>query len=247
MWRRGVAQLGSAPASGAGGRWFKSSRPDHFRVSCRNRSGRGHRVASHVCPRDLVDRRSRRRAREMNAAGGKCAAEILVQGRVQGVGYRAFVQRKAGVLGLAGYVMNLKTGNVRVRVEGGRQSIEELARDPRRARRSRASIASPSRGGRRPAASGPSASGTRSSTRDGSPRGGTAPIGAALLLPGLLTSHPVHAEAGAPPTPSPRRTSRARPMVRSAPQCRENAKSLRRRGRPASARRCAPRVPARRS
>ena len=27
---RGVAQLGSAPASGAGGRWFKSSRPDHF-------------------------------------------------------------------------------------------------------------------------------------------------------------------------------------------------------------------------
>ena len=26
---RGVAQPGSAPASGAGGRWFKSSRPDH--------------------------------------------------------------------------------------------------------------------------------------------------------------------------------------------------------------------------
>ena len=65
----------------------------------------------------------------MNAAGGKCAAEILVQGRVQGVGYRAFVQRKAGLLGLAGYVMNLKTGSVRVRVEGGRQSIEEFARD----------------------------------------------------------------------------------------------------------------------
>ena len=27
---RGVAQPGSAPASGAGGRWFKSSRPDQF-------------------------------------------------------------------------------------------------------------------------------------------------------------------------------------------------------------------------
>src|SRR5262245_38496017 len=27
---RGVAQPGSAPAWGAGGRWFKSSRPDHF-------------------------------------------------------------------------------------------------------------------------------------------------------------------------------------------------------------------------
>ena len=30
MPRRGVAQPGSAPASGAGGRWFKSSRPDQF-------------------------------------------------------------------------------------------------------------------------------------------------------------------------------------------------------------------------
>ena len=30
MEDRGVAQLGSAPASGAGGRWFKSSRPDQF-------------------------------------------------------------------------------------------------------------------------------------------------------------------------------------------------------------------------
>ncbi len=28
--RRGVAQTASAPALGAGGRWFKSSRPDHF-------------------------------------------------------------------------------------------------------------------------------------------------------------------------------------------------------------------------
>ncbi len=27
---RGVAQPGSAPALGAGGRWFESSRPDHF-------------------------------------------------------------------------------------------------------------------------------------------------------------------------------------------------------------------------
>jgi acylphosphatase len=65
----------------------------------------------------------------MNAAGNRSAAEILVQGRVQGVGYRAFVQRKAGLLGLAGYVMNLKNGSVRVRAEGLRESIEELIRD----------------------------------------------------------------------------------------------------------------------
>src|SRR5438270_1289921 len=30
---RGVAQPGSAPALGAGGRWFKSNRPDHFSKS----------------------------------------------------------------------------------------------------------------------------------------------------------------------------------------------------------------------
>jgi len=65
----------------------------------------------------------------MNTAGARSAAEILVQGRVQGVGYRAFVQRKAGQLGLAGYVMNLKNGSVRVRVEGSRQGIEELTRE----------------------------------------------------------------------------------------------------------------------
>ncbi len=65
----------------------------------------------------------------MSAAGPNCAAEILVEGRVQGVGYRSFVQRKAAQLGLAGYVMNLKDGSVCVRVEGVREAIEELARD----------------------------------------------------------------------------------------------------------------------
>ena len=48
---------------------------------------------------------------------------------MQGVGYRNFAQRKAAQLGLRGYVMNLKDGRVRVRVEGGREVIEELARD----------------------------------------------------------------------------------------------------------------------
>lgn len=57
------------------------------------------------------------------------AAEILVVGDVQGVGYRNFAQRKALQLGLAGYVMNLSDGKVRVRVEGPREAIEEFARD----------------------------------------------------------------------------------------------------------------------
>ncbi|MBI4591474.1 MAG: acylphosphatase [Candidatus Rokubacteria bacterium] len=65
----------------------------------------------------------------MSQPGIRGAAEILVEGDVQGVGYRNFVQRKAFQLGLSGYVMNLRDGRVRVRVEGPRDSIEELARD----------------------------------------------------------------------------------------------------------------------
>ena len=65
----------------------------------------------------------------MSAAGLKSAAEILVEGRVQGVGYRNYVLRKAAQLGLAGYVMNLKDGRVRVRVEGSRDVIEEFTRE----------------------------------------------------------------------------------------------------------------------
>ncbi|OLC38204.1 MAG: hypothetical protein AUH81_04495 [Candidatus Rokubacteria bacterium 13_1_40CM_4_69_5] len=56
------------------------------------------------------------------------AAEIIVEGRVQGVGFRSHVQRRALLLGLAGYVMNLKDGRVRVHAEGSRALIEELAR-----------------------------------------------------------------------------------------------------------------------
>jgi acylphosphatase len=65
----------------------------------------------------------------MSGTGPRTAAEILVAGRVQGVGYRNFVERKASQLGLLGYVMNLRDGKVRVRVEGSREVIEELARD----------------------------------------------------------------------------------------------------------------------
>lgn len=65
----------------------------------------------------------------MSSAGARSAAEILVAGRVQGVGYRDFAQRKASQLGLLGYVMNLRDGRVRVRVEGAREAIEELAHE----------------------------------------------------------------------------------------------------------------------
>ena len=56
------------------------------------------------------------------------AADIIIEGRVQGVGYRNYAQRRAELAGLVGYVMNLKDGRVRARVEGPRRVIEEYVR-----------------------------------------------------------------------------------------------------------------------
>ena len=53
-------------------------------------------------------------------------AEVVVEGRVQGVGYRDFARRAAEKVGLVGYAMNLGDGTVRVVVEGERAAIETL-------------------------------------------------------------------------------------------------------------------------
>ena len=74
----------------------------------------------------------------------RSGADIVVEGRVQGVGYRAFVERRAARLGLVGYVMNLPDGRVRVLVEGDRAVIEtlltDLAAGPRLARVNRTDV-----------------------------------------------------------------------------------------------------------
>jgi acylphosphatase len=51
---------------------------------------------------------------------------LLVTGRVQGVGFRWFVQRVASQLNLAGTAANLPDGSVEVVAEGPRDSCEEL-------------------------------------------------------------------------------------------------------------------------
>lgn len=50
----------------------------------------------------------------------------LVSGRVQAVGYRAFVQRHARDLRLAGHVENLPDGRVEVIAEGPREALDAL-------------------------------------------------------------------------------------------------------------------------
>ena len=60
---------------------------------------------------------------------------FLVAGRVQGVGFRAFVLRAAGGLGLTGYCRNLADGRVEVVADGGESGLlaleSELCRGPR--------------------------------------------------------------------------------------------------------------------
>ncbi len=53
-------------------------------------------------------------------------AEIIVNGLVQGVGFRYFVYREAKDLGLKGYVINLYTGEVLTVAEGEKALVEEL-------------------------------------------------------------------------------------------------------------------------
>jgi acylphosphatase len=49
-----------------------------------------------------------------------------VHGRVQGVGFRAFVCESARALGVAGTVKNCRDGSVRVEAEGPRDLLDRL-------------------------------------------------------------------------------------------------------------------------
>jgi acylphosphatase len=50
----------------------------------------------------------------------------LVKGRVQGVGFRWFVQREAAELGLRGWVRNTDAGHVEVVASGRSEELAEL-------------------------------------------------------------------------------------------------------------------------
>ena len=55
------------------------------------------------------------------------ARRYLVRGRVQGVGFRYFVQREAIRLGLAGWVRNLDDGRVEVHAQGAPAALGDLS------------------------------------------------------------------------------------------------------------------------
>ena len=54
------------------------------------------------------------------------ACRYIVRGRVQGVGFRWFVEREAHLLGIAGWVRNKHDGSVEVLAQGTRDQLSGL-------------------------------------------------------------------------------------------------------------------------
>jgi acylphosphatase len=69
---------------------------------------------------------------------GHHARRFLVRGRVQGVGFRWFVEREAYLLGISGWVRNNYDGTVEVLAQGTREQLaglhSRLREGPRAAR-----------------------------------------------------------------------------------------------------------------
>jgi acylphosphatase len=62
----------------------------------------------------------------MTAANEKAAAQVLVTGVVQRVGYRMWTTRTARALGLTGFVRNLDDGRVEIHAEGDARAVDAL-------------------------------------------------------------------------------------------------------------------------
>ena len=66
------------------------------------------------------------------------ACRFIVRGRVQGVGFRWFVEREAHMIGIAGWVRNNHDGSVEVLAQGTRDQLvglhSRLREGPRAAR-----------------------------------------------------------------------------------------------------------------
>jgi acylphosphatase len=54
------------------------------------------------------------------------AKRYIVRGRVQGVGFRWFVEREAHMLGIAGWVRNNHDGSVEILAQGTRDQLSGL-------------------------------------------------------------------------------------------------------------------------
>ena len=62
----------------------------------------------------------------------KVRTHIIVEGRVQGVFFRYTACQQADRLGVTGWVMNRRDGNVEIVAEGTKEAVDELVRWCRR-------------------------------------------------------------------------------------------------------------------
>jgi acylphosphatase len=64
--------------------------------------------------------------RYANRVSARIARRYFISGRVQGVGFRYFVEKWAGAIGVSGYVRNLDDGRVEVYAAGHPDQLSEL-------------------------------------------------------------------------------------------------------------------------
>ena len=62
----------------------------------------------------------------------KVTRHFVISGRVQGVGFRFYMQRKARELGITGWVRNRRDGAVEAMVQGGPDAVEAMTAWARR-------------------------------------------------------------------------------------------------------------------
>ena len=56
----------------------------------------------------------------------KRTVHVRIEGRVQGVGYRAFVEMRAVELGLSGWVRNRRDGSVEAVLQGAPEAVDAI-------------------------------------------------------------------------------------------------------------------------
>ena len=56
----------------------------------------------------------------------KVQKHIFISGRVQGVGFRAFIRREAAVLNIKGWAKNLVDGRVETIIQGDKKKVSQM-------------------------------------------------------------------------------------------------------------------------
>lgn len=63
---------------------------------------------------------------DINAAMQSIIRYLSITGRVQGVGFRFYMQREAHRLGVTGWVRNRRDGSVEAMIQGSAEAVESL-------------------------------------------------------------------------------------------------------------------------